>query len=644
MPWPGIQNAEYELLRRFLVSVSALPDIEMDIIDDNGVLLDKETIDYPKNGAKTVINPKTIDFVLSLHYQTCKSVDAFWYTANWNPPEFMLRDPSYLALADNYLSSDDFLLYDSKGMNAYLETLLFRDKRSDKDYLANTLTFLPSTPELGLHAERREDRTLFYCGINWEKCAGAKGRHQTVFKLLDKTGYLRLYGPEKFLDTKPWKGYKSYQHPLPFDGVSLIREIHKCGVALLLSSDAHRRSGAASSRLYEACAAGAVILSDDNAFVRKHFSDCALFIQYDKKDPEATFAQIDEKMKWIAAHPDEAYAMAKRAQSIWRERMTLDFQIRNLCERHQERVALLKNYFYARNEASPIDIVLLWPENTLEKFGETLSNIQRQSYALFNVHIVCDEALALDAQKTAEKLLNGHAVLAHPAPVFYKRNRVMTRGQMFLSAKDALTASHFIFLEPGETWFKDHLTTLKRALEDTPDALAAQANGFKKDNGSIGKGFFQNIYRRNALKAIRETAPGAFLFDKSLIGKIPACVFENLDGLEAQAFLLESLLSDSLTASGRLTFGSDASSAVPLKLVLPLEQTNILLSFYRSTPLEPWLDPAMSSSQTDFFTNALAVERMLSRLVYSLFNRQSHIARFIRRIYLFLKSRSEPTS
>ncbi|MFR3752820.1 MAG: hypothetical protein ACLTW9_12015 [Enterocloster sp.] len=100
-------------------------------------------------------------------------------------------------------------------------------------------------------------------------------RHEGLFKLLDKTGKVKFFGPDvvkAWGGLKPWEGYECYQYSIPFDGFSILKEINKCGICLVISSDIHRRAGAVTNRAYEACAAGAVIISDENEYMKEYFS------------------------------------------------------------------------------------------------------------------------------------------------------------------------------------------------------------------------------------------------------------------------------------------------------------------------------------------------------------------------------------
>lgn len=635
-PWPGTKNAEFELIKRILISASKQKDIHAIVVDNSGIILDQQTLDYLKNGEREPINSKDLDFVLSMHYQSDKTIDSFWYTANWNPPELMLRDTQYADYRDNLLNTDDFLTYDSRGMNDFLRMLLLGDKRNIPDYLENTTYFLPSTPELGLNARLRNDRMLFYCGINWEKCSGEKGRHQDIFKLLDGTSYMRIYGPHKFLGIRPWAGFKSYQCSIPFDGVSLIHEINKCGAALLLSSDVHRRAGAASSRLYEACAAGAVIISDDNAFVKKHFGDCALFITYDKEDGDYTFRQIDEKMRWINDNPEEAFRLASKAQAIWREKMTLDSQIRNLCDGHRDRMSLIQGLFAAQKKDEPIDIVVLWDLPKTDGLEEALRNIQNQSYETLCVHIVCDQDLEAAVRNKTQTVLGKIPAKIHPLPVYYRKNRALTKGQMFSAVRSSLTADYFIIMGDDEIWFKDHVTSLKRVLEDKKEAGCSYGKNFHKNGAHIHKGTNRKIDARTIQKSLPITPAGAFLFRSSILEEVDDCVYENLDGFEACVFMLYCLSKGEHAAafSGRMTIGRTDKAHERRYLLSVFEQVNIINGLFADTLFH-------SSSADKYVAGTLDVmgfEKSLMNYLYWLLGKQSMTTFVIKKLYRAVRS------
>src|SRR5208282_5874403 len=174
-----------------------------------------------------------------------------------------------------------------------------------------------------IHEPTLGDRKIFYCGINWERLGRKKGRHQDLLDRLDPTGNLRIFGPRVFQGVNVWEGYKSYEGSIPFDGVSLLKEINRAGIALVLSSDAHKESELMSNRLFESLAGGAFIICDENPFAKRFFGDCLLY--FDASLPtEKAFAAIMEHVQWIKSNSEDALKMARRAQAIFLEKFSLD--------------------------------------------------------------------------------------------------------------------------------------------------------------------------------------------------------------------------------------------------------------------------------------------------------------------------------
>lgn len=147
-------------------------------------------------------------------------------------------------------------------------------------------------------------------------------RYKVLQEELAKTSYARLYG-------SPRAGKKfgpAYRGTIPFDGESVIRRIQEAGVALVLHSDDHLLSATPSSRIFEAAAASAVIISDLNPFVIENFGDSVLYIDQTASGLEMA-QQIDAHMNWIQAHPEEALSMAERAHQIFETHFLLEEQL-----------------------------------------------------------------------------------------------------------------------------------------------------------------------------------------------------------------------------------------------------------------------------------------------------------------------------
>ena len=466
-PW-GVKNAESEVINRMKVATENI-GAELVCITKEGFIVDN---DFQKTDKK--IDASTLDFILSMHYEDVKMQDAFHYHTLWNPPKITLQYPLYHLYSKNIASHDDYLIYDDGGMSDHLKTLLSDHPRDLAEASSLTASFSKTA---AIPPEIPETPVLFYCGMNWERFIGAEARHVKLFGLLDKQKDVNLYGSEH-----SWNGYKRYKGSIPFDGTSLIEEIHKCGVVLALSSDYHYRAGAATNRIYEACAGGAITISDTNRFIMKHFGDSVLYIDYNKKDPEKMFAQIRKHLDWIKAHPDEALEKAKRAQQIFLEKFSLEKQLSDIIDNHQRRKEKTAEALYAKNKGAKTLAVLFLDKDKLTDnertiLGNEIKNIEYQKEANITLVICCDTRTEKEVSEYAEQSSADIRVL--PVQFFDDfSNKELTRGQVFKRAAALIPHNYLMLLDGSETMFSTHVTTLIRTLEDNAEAVAAYSGDF----------------------------------------------------------------------------------------------------------------------------------------------------------------------
>jgi len=343
--WPGARNAEFDLAGR-IQKVLARGGHSSTIVDPFGNPID-ETGELV--GGLSQIDALDFDFCLNLHYSNPHLLDCFSYVANWNPVAYLIRDPgngmpmphSELVYLSGCLASHDVLL--SAGS-------------VDTDQLVSALADRPNPamafPDLCLHTTCQweqevepvflDDFRVFYIGVNWERIADrskADTRHGGLMGLLDDGGRVDFYGVRKICGVEPWEGFKNYCGELPFDkGLSIIRTANRCGVSLVLSSRQHRDSGLVSMRVFQACAARTVIISDDNPFIVEHFGDTVLTFEH-SRDAQTCVERINALIKWVEDHPQQAMEMAERAHRIFAEQFSLDREIENLLGHHAETLA-----------------------------------------------------------------------------------------------------------------------------------------------------------------------------------------------------------------------------------------------------------------------------------------------------------------
>lgn len=543
-PWPGGKSAEFEVIAR---TISAAEDAGMECVplSNFSQILDRKT----QLTTDRFADADELDFVISTHYETHKTLDLFYYHTLWNPPEIPLNLSDYdTRITNNYMMNDDFLIYDDGGMADHLRCILMDKPRT----LEGASSLTASFPERCMLKPRLDNPKMFYCGMNWECVVSNSNRHQGLFKLLDETGKVKFFGPDKVKEwggRRPWAGYKCYQYSIPFDGFSILKEINDCGICLVLSSDIHRRAGAATNRTYEACAAGAVMISDDNPFMLKYFKDAALFIQYNKRDPQDTFCQLMEKYEWVVSHKEEALKLAQRAQQIFREHFTMDGQLRKIARNHADRVRVIQRDLFAQSEKDRVAVgyVLgtLDSKEVRRRMDQVLENIRRQRYRNIVLLVAADEKIAREVQKLCDARLS--TAMVFPMPLFdFKKSRSLTNCQALEAMYGQVQHDLFINTKETEHWFSDHVTTLVRTLHDGQgEAVYSGRNQIGPDH-FIRPEFFGQLKLRESICSMQYPSwiptPGQVLFSAKCHAYLKPYMHRFLDGCEHYAILAQSWL------------------------------------------------------------------------------------------------------
>lgn len=311
--WPELAVAEHENIARFRASAERL-GVGMIEIDSNGYIL-------PDLSRR--LGPDDADFVIHFHFSVPKAYDCYSYGALWNPIDYVF-DWDYARSRGNKLSHDHFVSTGSR----VTEDLVLRERPGE--FTPGCFPIVNHT--LGsplIEPALRSDRRVFYCGINWERLRNVPGRHSGLLKELDARGLIDIFGPRKIgspREIAPWEGYQCYRGELPFDGTSVVEAISRAGIALVLSSDEHKRSNIASNRLFEALAAGSLIIADDHPFISEHFEGCTLPLDLEQS-PEQQVEQVLSHVRWANANPERARSSAAEAQRRFKESFLLDAQL-----------------------------------------------------------------------------------------------------------------------------------------------------------------------------------------------------------------------------------------------------------------------------------------------------------------------------
>jgi hypothetical protein len=310
--WPEQACAEHECVER-LRTAAELVGVRVIELDKCGHI-----VGTPRQR----VAREDVDFVIHLHYETAKTYDAVSVAAMWNPTQFYF-DWGFDRHWSNQMSHDVYAYTGSPEIKKLVRASRGDFVAADMPLLNHTLADPIIPPRL--HDEYR----VFYCGINWEKLTNKPARHDAVLRELDKQGVLDVYGPREIRGVKLWDGYEGYRGSLPFDGRTIIGKIADAGACLVFSSEAHINSGIMSSRLFEAMAAGAVVIGDEHPFLRAAIGDN--FIRVPSSLPaEERAKRIVDALQRFARDPQEALALASASQQRLLESFHLCTQLANV--------------------------------------------------------------------------------------------------------------------------------------------------------------------------------------------------------------------------------------------------------------------------------------------------------------------------
>lgn len=152
-----------------------------------------------------------------------------------------------------------------------------------------------------------------------------------LYRLLSQSGFAKFYGVRLDSNIDP----QNYRGAIPFDGQSVIDILQQHGIVLVFHSEIHNQESIPSGRIFEAAAASAVIISDENPFVKNHFGDTVFYIDTSQSG-ESIFNQIQNHMQTIFQDPERAFAMAENAHQIFVEKFTMEDQLLQLQAMHKQ--------------------------------------------------------------------------------------------------------------------------------------------------------------------------------------------------------------------------------------------------------------------------------------------------------------------
>lgn len=389
-----------------------------------------------------------IDFIFSHDTAVCAEnplPNFFTVFAHWSPNGFLT--PGDFLRYFVWMSKYDVVI------GGYESDKIAADVVNHPDVYANYYNITSSISRDFVIKPTKNKRRLFYVGINLEKIQKGSTRYIKLLKYLDDKDKIVIYGPNKTLNTNNlWEGFKNYEGEIPFDGKTIIKRISEAGIALALNSPVHSAYGTVSNRIYEAAAAGAVIISDDNEYVRRHFGDSVFYIDINT-DEEEQIESIKSILEYIEVHPDEVQEMAETSQRIFLRNLALDKQVEGLFDFVQ-----IEKKRYIDSCKSVVDVICF--VDGYDEYRSIMRELAEQYYKYYHVMVLAPSA---DYEKISSQLPEGVVIV---------ENKYSTYGEALGAIRQQLKGDYFMFVDKKTSMQHNHILKLVRALSKSEKYFA----------------------------------------------------------------------------------------------------------------------------------------------------------------------------
>jgi len=573
--WPNIKNAESEVIQRLARAATNI-GCTMIVTDNDGYPIWSNR-EVALDGA-TRIDAKRFDFMISLHFESPKLIDVFSYYAVWQPLDFYFSF-GYHESVEKILTHNACLSCRSNIADIHIENL-FRSIRPDHDPHYDLLFHSP--PEPYLTPNITGDARLFYVGVNWERLGGKKGRHHRLLSMLDRAGLIDIYGPKELLGSKPWEGYESYRGELPFDGKSVVHAINRSGICLALSSDAHKRTGLMSNRLFEGLAAGAAVVAESNSFVDTYFSDVVYYV--DDSNDDDLFEQIRSIIEGIRRDPTDAIERAKLGQQRLEEAFSLEKCLGTLIASHDLR-AQRRHSNLSSNET--VTIIVTYFDEVLDDLLELLRTIVSQVGVTIDIELICDSEFYETHRSQIAAFVRGRCRRFTGTTGRFRRYQragdqqlqLQPTGPIVAKLLSELTTDFFCFVRHDEEWFRDHLAAILNAMRCAGGAVMGVSGALVEELDAEGRERRRvqsvrfDIDLASLLSGRYVDEVGRFVFSRSVLAEMPQLCLSLLDGQEPNLLRIVASLRGEPAESGYASYVRKATRSAMLPgSSVPVEQ------------------------------------------------------------------------
>jgi hypothetical protein len=303
------------------------------------------------------------DFVVVSHEFVPKLTHHFTVGLLWSPTQFYKNDIARIRA----IRSWDLVVPINDATRHFARDIHFPMRHLSA---VSDLNFYPSAPVNDLPLPDPSKLSLAYVGAHWDG-----RRHKDLLQALAEVVDLHVYGPPE-----AWKHMPAqYRGPIPFDGDSLIRTLNRHGAVLAIHKAAHVQEDTPSMRVFESCAAKCLVFTDTMPSLANIFGDAVQYVDLES-NPKAVARAIAETIRKYKSAPTAFVETVRRADSIFREKASLDRLLSALLEDVERCRAAHRMSDVNGTEGFDVTVIIRCGSRPISMIQRAVASVQNQTY------------------------------------------------------------------------------------------------------------------------------------------------------------------------------------------------------------------------------------------------------------------------
>ena len=257
--------------------------------------------------------------------------------------------------------------------------------------------------------------------------------------------------------------------------------------------------------------------------------------------------QIQNHLKWIKDNPEQALEKARAAQAIFLKYFTLEKQLTNIINNHETRKNAVAKGYYSKNNDNVLVVAFIddldITIDTQKRIYSILDNIERQEEKNITLAFMCNEIIFdkfMTLLEQEHRALNLRCIKY----AFYDKyqNRIKSKGQALYDVMHQIEHKYLMVLNGAEKMFRDHITRLKRTLEDHQDKIASYSYVFLDSLDGNRYICLQEHIKKQQIKDyiypnVYPNVTGMFLMRSQIEEYLEDYMCQYVDGMEVNALL-----------------------------------------------------------------------------------------------------------